>query len=121
EPRVELVVQLSRPDGSPLTSLTADQDFVLHVLARDASAVPHGGFAAYMDVLWDASKAVATGSIQYGSLYPNGKSGVVSPGRIDEVASFAGSTAEIGDGLNEVYRVPMRASGAGPLTFALDP
>jgi Bacterial Ig domain/RTX calcium-binding nonapeptide repeat (4 copies) len=122
DPHVEFISYLTRPDGSPPADLQVGQEFVLHVLARDASSVPRGVFAAYLDVAWDAAKAVVAGPIQYGSNYPNGKSGdASSPGRIDEVGAFSGSTSELGDSYYEVFSVLLRATGAGNLEFTLDP
>src|SRR5213079_1574262 len=68
---VQFTLQLTQPDGSPLTGLAAGQNFVLHVSLQDASSDPHGVIAAYLDIAWDATKAVATGPLHYGQSYPN--------------------------------------------------
>jgi cyclophilin family peptidyl-prolyl cis-trans isomerase len=60
DPQVALILELTTPDGSPLTHLVPGQEFVLHVLAHDQSVPPHGVFAAYLDVAWDGALAVVT-------------------------------------------------------------
>jgi hypothetical protein len=120
-PQVDLIVRLTTPEGIALTTVSVGQDFELHVLTRDLRAVPHGVFAAYSDVTWDSSKAVATGPIRFGSTYPNGHAGgTVSAGLIDEVGGFSGFT-ELGGGAIEVFSVSMRALATGPLAFIADP
>jgi len=100
DPDVDLILRLSNLDGSPLTSLAPDHDFLLHVLSQDVRAVPRGVFAAYLDITWDRSLASVNGSIQYSSLYSNGPSGDTSlPGLIDEAGAFNG-IAELGGGAN---------------------
>jgi hypothetical protein len=119
---VDLELTLTKSDGSPLMSLSAGQDFVLHALAQDVRDNPHGVFAAYMDITWDSNLAMATGPVQWGSNYGNGHPGenVSFPGLIDEAGGFSGG-AELGGGAKEVFSVAMRASGAGTLSFAADP
>ena len=119
EPRVALVLDLSNPDGSPLTTLTAGQEFVLHVQAEDLRATPHGVFAAYVDIIWDGTKAEIAGPLNYGSDYFNGPRNHVSletSGLIDEGGAFAGLD-ELGGGPHEVFNVPLRAMSSGDLVF----
>src|SRR5262245_6288527 len=122
DPHVHFDTYVTLPDSSAPGDLRVGQDFVLHVRVRDASSTAQGVFAAYLDVNWDGSKAVVTGPIQYGTNYPNGKSGdFTSPGLINEVGAFSGSTSGLGDGFYEVFSVPLRATAAGNLEFTLDP
>ncbi len=117
---VDLSLSLTKPDGSALSSLSAGDDFVLHFIAQDLRDDPHGVFAAYADVTWDPSLAIVTGPIQYGTNYPNGKSGTPSAGLIDEAGAFATGSGLDG-GSYEVFRVAMRATGGGRLSFAINP
>jgi Ca2+-binding RTX toxin-like protein len=121
-PTVDFFLELTNPDGSPLTSLSPGQDFVLHVKTQDTSDPAHGVFAAYLDVSWDSRIAIATGPINYASTYAQGhfQSASVGAGLIDEVGGFAG-ISELGDGVFEVFSVPMRATSAGSLVFTADP
>ena len=120
-PKAEFRLRLLKPDGTPLTSLAAGQDFILQVFGLDLRATSRGIFAGYLDVQWDATKAVATGPAQFTAPYGGQPSGNTStPGLLDEVGAFAG-TAEIGSGLHEIFRIPMRATAGGNLLFAADP
>jgi cyclophilin family peptidyl-prolyl cis-trans isomerase len=119
--QVHFSLTVTAPDGSPVTALAAGQDFVLHAFVEDDRAAPLGVFAAYLDVRWDATKAVVTGPLQYNGPYQGFRSGDTStPGVIDEGGAIAGLVA-VGGGQFEVFSVPMRATGAGAVTFAADP
>jgi hypothetical protein len=118
---VDLSLALTKPDGSALTALSLGDDFVLHFITRDVRDEPKGVFAAYADVTWDQNLATVTGPIQYGAIYANGKDGnTAQPGLIDEAGAFAGGSGLDG-GSYEVFRVSMRATSGGALSFALNP
>ncbi len=120
-PKVDLVLQLQSPTGQPVTSLGAGQSFVLVVFTRDLRTPSRGVFSAYMDILWDSTKAAVNGPITYGSEYPTQQSGnTATPGLIDEVGAVS-VTNEIGQGLHELFRVPLIATGSGNLIFVADP
>ncbi len=121
QPSVALTLQLTRPDGAPITNLNAGDNFVLHAFTQDQSLDPHGVFAAYLDVTWDPALAVATGPIQYTATYASAH-GATSAGLglIDEAGGIAG-LSELGGGVFEVFSVPMRALAPGLLTFNADP
>jgi hypothetical protein len=120
-PHVGMILQLTAPDGTPLTSLAPGQEFVLHVLTQDQSAPPQGVYAAYLDIQWDAALAAVTGAIQYSNTYVNGMLGDTAlPGLIDDAGSFAGFS-NLGGFVYEVFSVPMRAMAAGQLEFTSNP
>ena len=119
-PKVDLVLTLTKPDGSPVTSLASGQSFILKVQTRDLRVPARGVFAAYMDILWDSTKATVNGPITYGSEYGTQHSGTASAGQIDEVGAVAGSN-ELGQGLHDLFSIPMVANGSGTLTFVADP
>src|SRR5205085_8831732 len=76
----------------------------------------------YADINWDSSKATATGSIQYGSVYSNGHdASALGSGEIDDGGGFSGSLSPLGGGLIEVFSVPMRATQSGEVTFTASP
>jgi len=78
-------------------------------------------FAAYLDVTWDATKAMVTGPLQYNGPYQGFRSGDTStPGVIDEGGAIAG-LVQLGGGQFEVFSVPMRATAGGTVTFTADP
>jgi VCBS repeat-containing protein len=120
-PIVDITMTLTKPDGSPLTSLSLGQDFVLHVFGQDIrGAAAHGVFALYTDITFDGTKATITGPITYSSTYGSGHAGTTSTGLVGEGGAFAGTT-ETGANPVEVFSVPMRAAAAGSITFATDP
>ena len=114
------MLQLTTPDGAPLTDLVAGQEFVLHVLAQDQSVSPRGVFAAYLDIAWNSALAEVIGPLEYSETYANGGVGLPGAGLIDEAGAFAGSS-ELGGAVHEVFSVPMRAIAGGPLEFNSNP
>jgi large repetitive protein len=119
--KIDMTVTLTKPDGSPLTQLTANEEFVLHVFAEDVRTPARGVFSAYLDVIFDSTKATVTGPIQFDPFYSAGRQGsTATAGLIDEAGAFAGFT-EAGAGPRKLFSVPMRATASGTLTFALDP
>jgi hypothetical protein len=118
---VDIKLELTSSDGSPLTELVAGQEFVLHVYVQDARAEGRGVFSAYLDIAWDSAKAVATGPIDFGAAYENGRNGEsVLEGLIDEGGAFGG-VDELGAAAQEVFSVPLQAVSAGELVFSADP
>src|SRR5205085_2250905 len=92
ETLASFTLKITRPDGSPVTSLAPGDDFVLHVFTKDDHPVPHGVFAAYLDVTWDPTKAIATGPIQYSATYSSGHHALTAGlGLIDEGGGFSGN------------------------------
>jgi len=117
---VSLVLQITTPDGSPVSSLEVGDDFVLHVLAQDLRSDPHGVFAVYLDISWDATLATGAGQLLYAAEFENGHDGDAnSAGALDEVGAFGGSL-ESGAGLHEVFSVPLHAATAGQLVISTD-
>jgi len=120
-PVVALALQITTPDGSPVGDLHVGDDFVLHVLAQDLRTDPHGVFAVYMDIDWDAALAESAGALTYSAEYESGEAGDLStPGQLDEAGAFSGPIALSG-GLHEVFSVPMHAVATGQLVFSTDP
>jgi len=119
-PEVDLTLEVTEPDGTPISSVPLGGEFVLHVYAQDLRHQPHGVFAAYLDITWNETLAVATGGLQYTGPYQTVKRGEALPGMINEAGSVAGQ-AELAGSRHEVFRVPLRATGLGDLTFTADP
>jgi hypothetical protein len=118
---VSIVLQITKPDGTPVDSVSVGDDVVLHVLTQDLRQDPHGVFAAFLDVRWDAALAAVSGPIAFGDTYPNGhQSNIGGTGLIDEAGAFSGGT-EVGAGLHELFTVPLHATAVGELTLAADP
>src|SRR6185369_12876496 len=54
---VDLTFTLTTTAGAPLTTVSIGQDFVLHLFAQDLRTTANGVFAAYLDVMYDGTKA----------------------------------------------------------------
>ena len=95
-PRIRFSFTITKPDGTPLTGLSLGQDFVLHVFVRDLRTPARGVFEAYLDVLWDSTKAIVTATdlanaLTFGSNYQSAKAGDASTaGLINEAGAVAG-------------------------------
>lgn len=120
-PKVVFSLTLTKPDGTPLTSLGANQDFVLNFFVRDVRSVPHGVFAAFTDITWDSTKATVTGPIVFSSDYGGDTSGsTATAGLIDEAGAISG-LSELGGAAKKVFSIPMRSSATGNLVFSTNP
>ena len=83
-----------------------------------------GAYSAYMDLLYDRTKAQPLGAITFGSQYQNFISGAGgTPGLVDEVgASFSDSTVNNpGAAAKLVYNKQFLTIGTGSLQFVADP
>ena len=119
-PTMEVRVEVARLDGSPASTLQLGEPFWLTVATRDLRAEPQGVFAVYVDVRWDADRAVVVGPTEVVAPFVNAPSGTPAAGALDELGAFAGLDPTR-EGLYEVVRVPMQAVTPGELSFALDP
>lgn len=118
----EVALRIVNISGQPIASLQLNQDFFLVAQIRDLRDDPQGIFSFFTDVTFNSSLATVTGAIQFGSQYPSANTGsTTTPGLLDEVGGISGSIAPIGGGFKELFRVPMRSTAAGSLTFAADP
>lgn len=119
-PKAEFLLRLIDSSGAELTGLATGQDFFLQVFGADLRTPGRGMFAGYLDIEWDSAKALVTGPIQFAAPYAGQQSGTGTPGLLDDVGAFAG-TSETGSGFKEIFRVPMRATAGGNLIFSGDP
>ncbi|MEX2173763.1 MAG: Ig-like domain-containing protein [Pirellulaceae bacterium] len=118
---IDVTLTLTRPDGTPLTSLGVGQDFVLNVFVEDVRDDAQGVASIYVDLLFDPARAEVTGALSFGSIYQLFQSGTTTtPGLVDEVGAF-GQTSPIGPGKFKLVSIPMRSKAAGPLTITADP
>ena len=129
---VKIILTLTKPDGTPLTSLGINQPFVLHAFAQDVRTNPTGVFAVGLDVAFNAAKAQFTASqLTFGvfsAAVPHGS--LTTPGMIEEVggtnsqilnAAINGTPIPNQSGLKEIFSIPMKAVQSGQLTFSADP
>jgi VCBS repeat-containing protein len=133
--KIELTLVLTKPDGSPLSSLDVGEDFVLHAYVEDVRDVPKGIAGTYFDITYDSARAETTGTLQFNTGFwvnlPGLTSGsIATPGLIDEVGSFY-NVLQLGtvptppfDPANgddpykvRLFSLNMRSKTAGPLLF----
>ena len=113
--------------GQPLTSIAANQEFLVKLVVQDlrtsGSGTGEGVFTAYVDLIYDAQKVepIATNPITYDALFQNGKSGsTTTPGLIDELGAFSSLTAGPGRDPQNFVTVRMRAKSGGVAKFSMD-
>ncbi len=120
----EIRVRLAATDlsGTPLTTASVGQEFLVQVYVRDIRPNAKGVFAAYLDVTYPANLvSVADTTIVYGDPYENGKSGSLSvAGLIDEAGAFGGFT-QTGAGEKLLFSVKMKADQAGQVPIVGNP
>ncbi len=121
-------LQVLSTTGSPLTSLTLNQEFNLRIVVEDlrvgGSGIGDGVFSAYMDLVYDAAKVelVGTSPITFDSLFGNGRaSDITTLGVIEEVGAFSSQTNGPGRDPQTVFTVRMRAKVGGTAFFSVNP
>ena len=112
-------------DGIGITETVVGDEFLIQVSVldlRDGNEA-QGVFALYTDILFDENLVAPTGTAPtFGSSYGNGSNfDFETPGLIDEIGSFAASTAPLGPSELVVFTVPMVATAAGTVTFSANP
>lgn len=119
---VDVILRVVDANGNEITSIANGGTFFLQMVVKDLrpGGSDAGVFSAYADVVWNAAKANATGSLVYGSSYTSARSGVVSAGLIDEVGGTA-SLSPLGPGEFELFKIQMQATQSGTITFSSNP
>jgi VCBS repeat-containing protein len=128
--RVAIELLVTDQYGFPISQVEKGGTFKLqawtHEFApgrvRDA-----GTYAAYVDVVFDASLASVSGVIDHGTTFHKGRSGTVTPGLLHEVGGFRdlenGPSLSTGLGFTGVrlFEVNMSADSLGRLAFTANP
>jgi protocatechuate 3,4-dioxygenase beta subunit len=117
---VLISLRVTNATGAAISQVRVGQTIHLEAFAEDTRPMPAGVFAAYLDVLYDAARAVVSGPIVYGASLEDGHSGdTATRGLLDEVGAFSGESASSENPVL-VFRVPLRATAAGRLSFFAD-
>jgi hypothetical protein len=102
--------------GNHLDAVEPGDTFVLEAYATDLRPVPGGVFAAYVDVLFDATLVAIDGPLTIGDQFPIARSGdTTTAGLLDEVGGSGGLEPNAGDGL--LFRVLLQAADLGRVDF----
>jgi hypothetical protein len=108
--------------GNPLTSITGGDTFLINAFVLDlrATGENEGVFGAFLDVDFDASRIAVAGPIDFSDIYPNGNTGNIVNGQIDEVGGFDGETP-LGPTERLLFSVPVKGLTAGNAIFSPNP
>lgn len=119
---VRMRVDTTDLSGTPISTISTGEEFLVRVFVQDIRPNAKGVFAAYLDITYDANRvSVANQNIVFASPYENGKSGDLNvAGLIDEAGAFAGFT-QTGAGESLLLSVQMKADQAGQVQFIGDP
>lgn len=121
EPFVQMRLETVDLDGSLISAVSLDEEFLLQVFVQDVRAEPEGIFSAYLDVSYDQNLLSVVGPINYGPGFDFAQSGDTSTaGLIDEVGATVFSIGTGGDDLL-LFSIRMRADAGGSLTLSSDP
>ena len=119
--QVQIRLEATDLAGNPLSLVAGGEPFLLKGFVDDLRAIPHGVFAAYLDVLFDPALIAVTSSITFGGDYPNIHAGNTStPGLIDEAGATSTET-ELGSGEKLLFSVQLLGIGGGTAVFTADP
>ena len=119
--QVVMRLEVTNVSGTPITSIAPGGNFVLSGYVQDVGDLPRDGvFAAYLDVTFDDSLVTAQGDFTFGDSYPNGRSGTVATGLLDEVGAFDGFDP-LGDSELMLFSIEFQANQAGTVVFQGDP
>lgn len=116
--RLRLVT--TSPQGTPLTSISEDQPFLVNVYATDLRAEPQGVFAAYLDLLYDSALVVLNGSPLFGTTFSGNRRYDTSvPGIIDEMGALTSGMSAPAESL--LVAIPFIANAVGTAQFRAEP
>jgi len=119
---VEFRLETTDASGSVIDTINVGEQFVLSVFTKqsDFGGAPEDGgvFAGYLDVAYDGALASVSGSVEYGSIYIEGKNAELGQdGLLDNVGSFSMSTEPLGGAERQLWSLLMQANSAGELNF----
>jgi hypothetical protein len=108
--------------GTPVTTVPVGSSFFVNAYVRDGRSINADGvFAAYMDILYDASRVAATGTRFDTGIYQNNTSGDLSrAGLVNEVGAYAARLDALDGQEYRVFRVEFTATASGSVIFRPD-
>jgi cyclophilin family peptidyl-prolyl cis-trans isomerase len=110
----------SNPASPEIGEVNVGDTFFLHVSVTDLRDVARGTFAFYEDITFDSLLAAAQ-SISYSPTYPNGRSGSILAGEINEIGAVNFDSTGVGAGTFPIYSVKFQATRAGTLNLVGNP
>lgn len=120
-PLVRLRLATVNAQGQPVSAIQAGETFFLNVYAADLRPGGQGVFSAYLDVAYDAAGLAATGALEFGTSFPNVRSGdLAAPGVLDELGA-ARTATPYGAAEALLVRVPLRGVAPGQFLLQANP
>ena len=112
-------VAVSDTAGKAISSVVADETFLVSIYVADLRDAAQGVFSAYLDLLFDPARVEPAGEIVFGDVYHerHTKRWFEHPDILDEVGAVSKSMWPIGGGDFLVFSVPFRAESPGTVTF----
>ncbi len=106
----------------PLEAIHQGEEFILAATVEDLRPIPAGVFGAYLDLLYPSDVFNTTGDggeavLIFGKRFGNGKSGVATPGMVDELGNFAAGATRTGGGEQVLAGLRLVATRTGEVQF----
>jgi uncharacterized secreted protein with C-terminal beta-propeller domain len=120
-PLIKVDLEFTDEAGAAIRRVEIGQTFYVNVFVDDLRRDGNGVFGGYVDIEFDPALAQSVGEIEFNRTYPNGKSGEVSDGLIDELGAFTDSIPTLGNERQLLVRVPLEAAAEGVLKLASNP
>lgn len=122
---IKLELRIVDANGTVLNNLAVGQEFFLAAFVSDTrpdnEGPTFGVFSFFTDVTY-SSNVMVNGAIQHNPTYTSAVTGTTTTvGLLDEVGGLSGTFTPLGRGEFQLFRVPMKATAAGNVTFASDP
>ncbi len=114
---IETQMEIVDASGNVLESLVDGQAFFLRVLGRDLRATPALLNLFGFDISYDSNKAQTTGTVTIASGFLSLVVPTLTPGLMTSVSGVAINPEGTAGDFQELFRIPMKATGSGPILF----
>lgn len=119
---IRIRLEVTDLDGNVIAQIKPDGEFKLNGYVLDLRSTGNDGiFAAFADITYEPSLALANGPIDHGD-YTTGASGASAPGQFDEIGGVSSQIVPLGPSERLLFTVPLVAgSGTGVVHFESNP
>lgn len=113
-------LEATNETGDPIDEIGVGDTFMLKGFVDDLRDGGTGVFAAYVDIMYDGTKATLAGDeVTYDPSYEHGHRQTLGTGLLDDVGGFAG-IAPLGSDERMLFELPILAQSTGMLEFTAD-
>jgi len=114
---VRFRLEATNETGAPIDEIDVGDTFMLKGFVDDLRDDGTGVFAAYVDIMYDGTKATLVGDeVTYEPSYEHGHRQTLGAGLLDDVGGFAG-IAPLGSDERMLFELPILAQSTGLLEF----